>query len=130
MFRKYIRLAKPRITLLVVVTTYLGYYLGLRYTGLMMIELDSIVTFFNLVLGVILTSSGSAILNQYIERDLDAKMDRTKSRPLVNGTIKPTHAIYFSLFLSFSSILMLYILVNTLTALLTLLSIIIYSGRV
>ena len=53
MFRKYIRLAKPRITLLVVVTTYLGYYLGLRYTGLMMIEFNSIVNFFHLVLSAL-----------------------------------------------------------------------------
>jgi len=54
-------------------------------------------------------------------------MDRTKSRPLVNGSIKPQHAIYFALFLSFASITLLYLLVNTLTALLTFISIIIYS---
>ena len=54
-------------------------------------------------------------------------MDRTKSRPLVNGSIKPIHAIYFALFLSLSSIVLLHELVNQLTALLTLSSIIIYS---
>ena len=45
----------------------------------------------------------------------------------MNGSIKPQHAIYFALFLSFTSIALLYLLVNTLTALLTFLSIIIYS---
>jgi protoheme IX farnesyltransferase len=54
-------------------------------------------------------------------------MDRTKSRPLVKGFIKPLHAIYFAIFLSVTSIVLLYALVNTLTAVLTFLTIIIYS---
>tara|TARA_A100001011_G_C14237749_1_gene811835 strand:- start:725 stop:1540 length:816 start_codon:yes stop_codon:yes gene_type:complete len=78
-------------------------------------------------IGIGLAASAAAIINHVVDQRIDSIMDRTKSRPLVNGSIKPLHAIYFALFLSFSSISLLYILVNTLTALLTLLSIIIYS---
>jgi len=126
MYKKYISLAKPRITFLVVVTTYLGYYLGLRYTGLMMIEFASIVTFFHLVLGVVLTSSGSAILNQYIERDLDAKMDRTKFRPLPSNEINPNSALFLGVFLCLIGIFYLFIFINTITSVISLLTIISY----
>ena len=54
-------------------------------------------------------------------------MDRTKSRPLVQGNIKSSHAVVFALFLSTSSLFILYIFVNLLTAVLTFISIIIYS---
>jgi len=78
-------------------------------------------------LGIGLAASAAAIINHVVDQKIDSIMDRTKSRPLVNGSIKPLHAIYFALFLSVTSITMLYMFVNTLTALLTLLSIIIYS---
>tara|TARA_Y100001949_G_scaffold85499_1_gene72261 strand:- start:343 stop:1008 length:666 start_codon:yes stop_codon:yes gene_type:complete len=54
-------------------------------------------------------------------------MDRTKARPLVSGNIKASHAIIFALFLSISSLFILYVFVNTLTMALTFASIIIYS---
>jgi len=126
MYKKYISLAKPRITFLVVVTTYLGYYLGLRYTGLMMIEFASIVTFFHLVLGVVLTSSGSAILNQYIERDLDAKMDRTKFRPLPSNEISPNSALFLGVSSCLVGIFYLFIFINAITSAISLLTIISY----
>jgi protoheme IX farnesyltransferase len=78
-------------------------------------------------IGIGLAASAAAIINHVVDQKIDSIMDRTKSRPLVNGSIKPLHAIYFALFLSITSIVMLYLLVNVLTALLTLLSIIIYS---
>jgi protoheme IX farnesyltransferase len=78
-------------------------------------------------IGIGLAASAAAIINHVVDQKIDSIMDRTKSRPLVNGSIKPLHAIYFALFLSVTSITMLYLLVNVLTALLTLLSIIIYS---
>jgi len=78
-------------------------------------------------IGIGLAASAAAIINHVVDQRIDSIMDRTKSRPLVNGSIKPSHAIYFALFLSITSITMLYLLVNALTALLTFLSIIIYS---
>ena len=118
--KEFIALTKPRVNLLIMFTAIVGMLLA--HTSSLNYEL-----IFFASLGIGLAASAAAIINHVVDQKIDAIMDRTKSRPLVNGTIKPTHAIYFSLFLSCSSILMLYILVNTLTALLTLLSIIIYS---
>ena len=118
--KEFIALTKPRVNLLIMFTAIVGMLLA--HTSSLNYEL-----IFFASLGIGLAASAAAIINHVIDQKIDAIMDRTKSRPLVNGTIKPMHAIYFSLFLSCSSILMLYILVNTLTALLTLSSIIIYS---
>ena len=93
MIKDFLILIKIRITLFVIITSYLGYYLGLRYSGFIMIELDSIIIFINLVVGVFLTSSASGILNQYLEIDLDAKMSRTQSRPLPSKRINKNTAL-------------------------------------
>ena len=121
-----IKLSKPRITFLVIVTAYLGYYLGLRYSGLLMIEFISLIKFFHLIVGVFFTSSGSAILNQYIESDLDAKMDRTKNRPLPLKKISPNKALILGVLSCFIGIVYLYVFVNLLTSMISLATIISY----
>ena len=112
----YIELTKPRITLLVLVTAYLGYYLGLRSQGSHMATVDSWLILFYLILGTWATSAGAAVLNQVIERRHDAKMTRTKNRPLVIGRIGPMNALVFGMVLSFSGYVFLYYLINPLTA--------------
>jgi protoheme IX farnesyltransferase len=102
--REFIVLTKPRVNLLIMFTAIVGMLLAHQST------LNYELILFSSI-GIGLAASAAA----------------TKSRPLVNGSIKPLHAIYFALFLSITSITMLYLLVNVLTALLTLLSIIIYS---
>ena len=119
-------LIKVRITLLVLVTSYLGYYLGLRFIGFQMIEIDSILTFFHLVIGVFLTASASSILNQFIEIELDAKMERTHLRPLPNNRINKNLALLLGLFLSIIGVLYLYILVNAITSFIAFLTIFSY----
>ncbi|MBT3697818.1 MAG: protoheme IX farnesyltransferase [Gammaproteobacteria bacterium] len=118
--REFIILTKPRVNLLIMFTAIVGMLLAhqdsLNY---------ELILFSSLGIG--LAASAAAIINHVVDQKIDSIMDRTKSRPLVNGSIKPLHAIYFALFLSVTSITMLYVFVNTLTALLTLLSIIIYS---
>ena len=126
MFEIFLKLSKPRITFLVIVTTYLGYYLGLRFNGLMMIEYYSIINFIHLVVGVALTSSGSAILNQYIERDLDSKMNRTKFRPLPLGLISPLFALLIGSLCCFFGVIYLYFFINTITSIISALTIISY----
>jgi len=126
MIKDFLTLIKIRITLFVIITSYLGYYLGLRYSEFKMVELDNIIIFFHLVIGVFLTSSASAILNQYIEIDLDAKMLRTQSRPLPKKKINKNTALFLGLFFSVFGILYLYFLVNPLTSFISFLTIFSY----
>ena len=118
--REFIILTKPRVNLLIMFTAIVGMLLAHQNT--LNYELILFAS-----LGIGLAASAAAIITHVVDQKIDSIMDRTKSRPLVNGSIKPLHAIYFALFLSVTSITMLYIFVNMLTALLTLLSIIIYS---
>ena len=117
---EFISLTKPRVNLLIMFTAIVGMLLAqgreLQYD---LILLASI--------GIGFAASAAAIINHVIDQRIDSVMDRTKGRPLVKGNIKPLHAIYFAIFLSITSLLMLYIFVNTLTAILTFISIIIYS---
>ena len=126
MIKNLIVLLKLRITLLVIITSYLGYYLGLRYLGYVMVELETIIKFIHLVIGVLFTASASGILNQYFEVDLDAKMNRTMLRPLPTGAIKKRNALLLGLAFSFFGTLYLYLLVNPLTASIAFLTILSY----
>ena len=112
----YIELTKPRITILVLVTAYLGYYLGLRSQDNHMASLESWIVLFYLLLGTWGTSASAAVLNQLIERRQDAEMMRTKNRPLVTGSIQWTSALIFGTILGVSGFLFLYYLINPITA--------------
>tara|TARA_B100000614_G_scaffold156716_1_gene138712 strand:- start:3808 stop:4713 length:906 start_codon:yes stop_codon:yes gene_type:complete len=118
--REFIMLTKPRVNLLIMFTAIVGMLLAHDGT------LDLEIIFFA-SLGIGLAASAAAIINQVIDQKIDSIMDRTKSRPLVQGNIKSSHAVVFALFLSTSSLFILYIFVNLLTAVLTFISIIIYS---
>ena len=119
-------MTKPRITMLVLVTAYLGYYLGLRSLGNHMATVDSWLILFYLILGTWATSAGAAVLNQVIERRHDAKMTRTKNRPIVIGKIGPMNALIFGAFLSFGGCVLLYYLINPLTAWISVTTILLY----
>ena len=98
------------------VTAYVGYYLGLRSQGYHMVSVESWLILFYLILGTWATSAGAAVLNQVIERRHDAKMARTKNRPLVIGKISPMNALVFGMALSLGGYVFLYYLINPLTA--------------
>ena len=119
-------MTKPRITMLVLVTAYLGYYLGLRSQGSHMATVESWLILFYLILGTWATSAGAAVLNQVIERRHDAKMTRTKNRPIVIGKIGPMNALIFGAFLSFGGCVLLYYLINPLTAFISVATILLY----
>jgi len=91
--RDYYTLTKPEVNLLILMTTSAGYYLGsagpFRLMGLL-----------NTLVGTLLVASGTATLNQYMERAHDAHMRRTANRPLVSGRLAPAEAFYFGLVLS------------------------------
>ena len=113
------------ITILVVITSYLGYYLGLRYMDFIMVEYESWIIFLYLISGTFISSSGACILNQYFEVEYDKKMNRTKLRPLPTGTIKLKNALILGLFLSFLGPFIL-LKINFLTSLISVLTILIY----
>lgn len=123
--RPYFQLIKMNITILVVITSYLGYYLGLRYMGYLMVEYESWINFLYLILGTFISSSGACILNQYFEVEFDIKMNRTKNRPLPTGVIKLNNALILGLFFSFFGPIIL-LKINFLTALISFLTIFIY----
>ena len=123
--RPYFQLIKMNITILVVITSYLGYYLGLRYMGYLMLEYESWINFLYLILGTFVSSSGACILNQYFEVEFDMKMNRTKNRPLPKGIIKLNNALILGLFFSFFGPIIL-LKINFLTALISFLTIFIY----
>jgi heme o synthase len=84
----YAELTKPRVVLMVLVTTLAGYFLGNR-GGF------DIALALNLVIGTALAAGGTLALNQYIERDTDALMQRTRLRPLPDGRMRPAEALAF-----------------------------------
>jgi len=111
-------LTKPRITLLILLTTLLGYVLAGGAAGLAAV---------GLLAGTALVSSGSSALNQIIERDRDARMRRTENRPLPAGRLRPADAILWSVLLSASGLLLLALTVNLLTAALAALTLVSYA---
>jgi heme o synthase len=87
---------------------------------------QSFVRLIFFIVGIVLSCSGSAALNQYLERDLDAKMDHTKSRPIPAGSVSPVHALNFGLLLTVAGATELVLAVNLLAGFLSLLTSFIY----
>lgn len=104
-------LVKARLTLLVLLTTAVGFYLGAT-------EPVSFVRFCNVVFGTALAAAGAAALNQWWERRLDAQMDRTKMRPIPGGRMLPRDAVVIGAFLSVCGVAYLFFSCNGLSALL------------
>ena len=119
-------LIKINISILVIVTSYIGYYLGLRSKGLFMVEYSSWIVFIYLIIGVFLSSSGASILNQYFERNYDSKMDRTKNRPIPTKKIAPHKALLMGIIFSLLGPTILYFSINFITSFLSFLTIFIY----
>lgn len=113
------QLTKPGITRLVLVTTAVGFYLGSTAA------FDWALLFHALV-GTGLLAAGTNALNQYAERLVDAKMKRTRSRPLPAGRIDPALALAFSAGISVAGSIYLAVLVNPLTAVLGASALLIY----
>ena len=89
----YVTLTKPDVSLLVLITTAAGYYMGVRGP----------VDWLNLVhtvVGTMLIAGGTAALNHYIERETDRNMRRTASRPLPSGLLQPAEALWFGVALA------------------------------
>jgi heme o synthase len=107
--KHYLALTKPRITWLILMSTGIGYFFGHRGA------LDLWLLFHSL-LGTALLASGTATLNQWYERDADALMHRTESRPIPSGLVTALKAFLFGLALIVAGEVELALGVNALTA--------------
>ncbi len=107
--RDYYTLTKPEVNLLILMTTSAGYYLASRGPF-------HVVGLLNTLLGTLLVASGTATLNQWMERVWDGKMRRTATRPLPSGRLSSREALVFGLLLSVTGGLYLLFAVNTLSA--------------
>ncbi|HEX7047623.1 MAG TPA: heme o synthase [Gammaproteobacteria bacterium] len=116
----YFELTKPRVVSLIAFTAIVGMLLAVPG----MVPLDKF--FFGLA-GIWLAAASAAALNHLIDRRADAEMHRTRNRPLPTGHVKEREVLVFALGLGAISMLMLWFLVNPLTAVLTFFSLIGYA---
>ncbi len=115
----YFELTKPRIAFMLVLTSAAGFYLG--SAGGFRVAL-----FINSMAAITLLAFGVAALNQFLERAIDARMERTAKRPLPVGRLSATEALVFGSILCAGAEIYLYFAVNTLTAVLGLVVIVGY----
>lgn len=106
----YIALTKPRVTWLILMSTGVGYFFGAAHWRLL--------TLLHTIIGTGLIASGTAALNQWYEREADAKMKRTRNRPLPAGRLGPGRALVFAIVISLAGFAELWLGANALTALL------------
>jgi len=115
----FAELFKARLTLLVLLTTAAGFYLGaespINYAAL-----------FHVVFGTAAAAAGAAALNQWWERKLDALMRRTRTRPVPAGRMRPVEALTLGAVLSIFGVGYLAVACNALSAALAALTIVIY----
>merc|ERR1711969_85719 len=117
--RSYVALTKPRILLLVIFT-------GLPVMGMAAEGFPPLLTSFNILLGIALAAGAANALNCYIERDRDALMERTRTRPLPARQLAPQAALLFGLALSAISTALLLWVATPLAAALGVASILFY----
>ncbi len=117
--RDLLVLAKPIIVLLLLVTTYAGMVVGGR-------ALPSLSLTLWTLLGGALAAGGSSAINQYIDRDLDRRMQRTAKRPLAAGRMTPAEGLAYGIALCIAAFYLMANFVNLLAALLSLAGMIYY----
>jgi protoheme IX farnesyltransferase len=105
-------LTKPRVVIMVLVTAAVGYYVGLTGPA----DWSRLI---HLLVGTMLAAGGTLALNQYVERDVDALMDRTRMRPLPEGRLAPLEALLFGTAITVIGVLYLAAFVNVMSAAVT-----------
>ncbi len=124
-FKDYYKLTKPGIIYGNLLTTIAAFIFASRwhFNGL-----SSLWLFLATVTGIALVIGSACVFNNYLDRTIDAKMARTKDRALVTGIIKPRDALMYGSALGLVGIALLYLYVNTITALLALFGFLFYVG--
>jgi protoheme IX farnesyltransferase len=118
----YWALTKPDVNLLILITTAAGFCLAcpIHLVGF------PVLLLVHTLAGTLLVASGTAALNQYVERRFDAQMRRTKRRPLASGRVEPARALWFGILLSVNGAIYLAVAVNRLASLLAVLTLLSY----
>ena len=120
--RDYAELTKARVTILIVLTAWCGYFLGAHKLGVSSWSLGLV----HALLGVALVSSGTAALNEVLESSVDARMRRTAQRPVPSGRMTRAHAAAVGLALTLGGSAYLAIYANLLTGLLVFFTSLVY----
>ncbi len=118
-FSDFAELVKARLTMLVLLTTAVGFYVGAKSPV-------SFAALFHVVFGTAAAAAGAAALNQWWERKVDALMQRTKTRPVPGGRMHPWQALILGTTLSIFGVVYLALTCNVLSAALAAATIIIY----
>ncbi len=105
----FLELTKPRVVLMVLVTTTVGFYLGSQGE-------PDYVSLLHTLFGTALAGGGTLALNQLLEREADAKMNRTRLRPLPDGRLQPMDALVFGALITVGGLVYLTLTVNSLSA--------------
>lgn len=122
MARDYAELIKARVTSLIMMTAWSGYYFACAKSGISSLSWSAM----HAVLGVGFAAAGTAALNEVMERDLDARMNRTARRPLVTGTMSRLQGSVLGLALVLGGTTYLFLLTNWLAAVLTFATALVY----
>ncbi|MGA2347575.1 MAG: heme o synthase [Candidatus Sulfotelmatobacter sp.] len=118
----YWALTKPEVNFLILITTFVGFYLASGREG----RPFSFAGLFNTLLGTLLVASGTGTLNQYLERKFDAEMRRTARRPAAAGRVKPSTVLAFGTVLAVTGSIYLAIAVNLFASMLATLTLVTY----
>jgi protoheme IX farnesyltransferase len=124
LLRDYAALTKLRVTTLVVMTAWCGYYFGALKSGVSSFSW----TLLHALIGVGLVAGGTAALNEVMERDIDSRMCRTVMRPLPSGRMSLTHGLVAGVLLNVGGAFYLALTTNPLTGLLALATAFVYLG--
>jgi heme o synthase len=117
----FFELTKPRVVIMVLISALAGFYMGSApELTLMLVS--------KMLFGTALAASGTLALNQYLERDLDGLMHRTRARPLPSGRLRPHEALMFGVAIGLAGIVYLYAEVNLLSASVTSAISVLYLG--
>ena len=122
LFRDYAELTKLRVTSLIVMTAWCGYFFGAHKAGTSWISWG----LFHSLLGIGLVSSGTAALNEVMEYSIDARMRRTAQRPIPAGRMSLLHATIVGVAAAVGGSIYLAVFTNPLTGLLTFLTSVVY----
>lgn len=121
LLKQYLNLAKPGIVFGNLISVTGGFFLASRGDANLALYLAT-------ALGVSLVIASGCVFNNYIDRDIDQKMERTRNRVLAQGLVSPAHAIVYACVLGVAGVALLYAATNTLAVMLVLMGFVVYVG--